>query len=129
MENCVNTCSFYCYGYENHYGSCCRIGDRSWIIGPIDDYEEFLRNISQKIGRAVAFHEVFYSYEEGKSLFPERVDWQRETVYPAFRVDTEREDKPCVLYNVSLRCCSVYDIRPQTCRNYFCAYLKESGKC
>jgi Fe-S-cluster containining protein len=99
--------------------------DRDYIMGAITDYEEFLQKLSDKLGRVVEFSEVFYSYEEGSKTFPHLKQWQNPEHFPAFKLDLEKKRKPCVMYNTATRSCSVYDIRPQTCRNYLCPFLKE----
>jgi Fe-S-cluster containining protein len=97
-------------------------------MGPALDWKEFLENISLKIGREIGFSEVFYTYEEGSKLFPDRPVWQNSDNFPAFRVDLNSPRKPCIFYNQSIRSCSVYEIRPETCRNYSCDYLKSMQK-
>ena len=69
------------------------------------------------------FEEIFYSFEEGSRLFPERSSWQNPNSYPALKIDIEKERKPCIFYNSTLRSCSIYDIRPQICRKYYCQFL------
>jgi len=123
MGNHCNICSFNCFGRENYDGSCCHIEDRNYVMGPIHDYEDFLEKISNKIGRKVEFKEMFYDFEEGSQKYPDRPIYQDPSVYPAFRVDEEKKRLPCVNYNSALRSCSVYDIRPQTCRDFFCDHL------
>jgi Fe-S-cluster containining protein len=123
MNNHGHLCSFKCFGKENYDGSCCHVEDRNWIMGPIEDYEKFLVNMSEKLGRTVGFEEVFHDFEEGSKLFPDKPVWQERFNYPAFKVDLEKERKPCVLYNSATRSCSVYEIRPETCRNYLCDFL------
>lgn len=125
MSNHGNICSTKCFGRENYDGSCCQIEDRDWIMGPIRDYEVFLDNLSSKLNRKIEFAEVFYDFEEGSKTFPERDVWQNPQNFPALRVDTEKSRKPCVFYNSTTKSCTVYDIRPETCRNYHCQYLKE----
>jgi Fe-S-cluster containining protein len=124
MANHCNICSFKCWGRDNHHASCCSIEDRNYIIGPILDYEKFLKDLSKKIGREVDFHEVFYNFETGSKAFPNKPIWQVEQSYPAFKVDLSRDEKYCINYNPHLRSCMVYDIRPETCRDYFCDYLE-----
>ncbi len=48
--NC-NICSNKCYGVEGYHGSCCSIEERNYIIGPHHDTEEFIKNLSEKLGR------------------------------------------------------------------------------
>lgn len=124
MANHCNICSFKCWGRDNHHASCCSLEDRNYILGPIADYEKFLLNLSKKIGRRVDFHEVFYNFETGSKAFPDKPVWQVEQSYPAFKVDFSKNEKYCINYNPHIRSCTVYDIRPETCQNYFCDYLE-----
>lgn len=124
-SNC-QICSFKCWGIDNYDGSCCTLENRDWIMGPSPDWKDFLINLSNRIGRKIDFSEVFYSYEEGSKLFPDRQMWQNPDNFPAFRVDLNSPRKPCIFYNQSIRSCTVYEIRPETCRNYSCDYLKQN---
>lgn len=110
-------CSKSCLGYEGNHGGCCTVGDRNFIMGRIEDYEEFL----QKVDRT--FSEVFMTYEEGSKLFPEKSVYQDPNNYPAFRLNFLDQGLPCIFYKNNK--CSVYDIRPRSCREYLCQYLKD----
>jgi len=123
MSKHANICSHNCYGRKDHDGSCCHLEDRDYIIGPHTDPEDFLERLSDRFSRKVKFEEVFYTFEEGSKLFPERSCWQSPNSFPALRVDIEKERKPCIFYNSTLRSCSIYDIRPQICRKYYCQFL------
>jgi len=125
MSSHCDTCSFKCYGIDGYDGSCCHVEGRDWIMGPINDWDVFLDDLSKKLGREVEFKEVFFNFEEGSKLFPDRSVWQLPGNFPAFKVDMEKIRKPCVMYNTATRSCSVYDIRPETCRNYYCDYLSK----
>ncbi len=119
------TCSRNCCGEEGHHGGCCTIGDREFILGEIDDAERFLADLSEKFGREVKFHEVFVTYETGRKIFPNKASWQNKENYPALKVvDDPDSDYPCIFYDVSNQRCSVYEIRPQTCRDYYCDHLR-----
>jgi len=93
-------------------------------MGPIKDSEKVLKNLSEKFGREIKFEEVFYDFEEGSKLFPTRPVWQKEGSYPAMKVDFSTNKKSCIFYNQTLKACSIYEIRPETCKNYFCDYLE-----
>jgi Fe-S-cluster containining protein len=123
MGNHCNICSFNCWGRKDYDGSCCHLEDRDFIIGRIDDWKEFLVRLSNKIGRTVEFKEVFYDFEEGSKKFPNKPSFQDPRNFPCFRVDEEKKRLPCVNYNSAIRACGVYDIRPNTCRDYFCDHL------
>lgn len=124
MGSDCQICSFKCYGIEGYDGSCCTLEGRDWIMGPCLDWENFLTDLSNKIGRKVEFSEVFYNYSEGSKLFPDKQVWQNPNNFPAFRVDLNSPRKPCIFYNQSIKSCMVYKIRPETCRNYSCSYLE-----
>jgi Fe-S-cluster containining protein len=122
-ENC-NICSNKCWGSPGYHGSCCSVEDRDYIIGPHHDTDEFISNLSKKFGREIEKEEVFIEYNEGKNLFPNKTSWQNEMSYPAFRVDLFNPKLPCIFYNTKIKACSIYDVRPETCRVYECDYLK-----
>lgn len=125
MGTHCDICSFKCWGREGYDGSCCHIEDRDFIIGPHDDSEQFLKRLSNKFDRKIEFQEVFYTFEEGSKLFPEKNSWQNPNSYPALKVDLEKTRKPCIFYNSTLKTCSVYEIRPNTCRTYHCEFLSQ----
>jgi Fe-S-cluster containining protein len=125
-ENC-NICSNKCWGSPGYHGSCCSVEDRDYIIGPHHDTDEFILNLSKKFGREIEKEEVFIEYNEGKNLFPNKNSWQNETSYPAFRVDLFNPKLPCIFYNTKIKACSIYDVRPKTCREYECDYLKNNS--
>src|SRR5688572_8089323 len=70
------TCGQRCMGQPGNRGGCCTLGDRDFIIGPMPDVDEFLARLAAKLGRPVAWAEVFIDYEEGRALFPGRSCWQ-----------------------------------------------------
>ena len=126
MGTDCNICSNNCYGRKNYHGSCCSLEDRDYIIGPHPDTEEFIKNLSSKLGREIYKENIFIGYEEGKKLFPYKTSWQNPNSYPAFRVDFFNPKLPCIFYNTKIKACSIYDIRPQTCREYECEYLSNN---
>jgi len=123
--NC-NICSNNCFGRDGYHGSCCSIEDRDYIIGPHYDTDEFIKNLSSKLGREIYEEDVFINYEEGSKLFPSKSTWQNPSSYPAFRVDFFNPKLPCIFYNTKLKFCTIYDVRPQTCREYECEYLAKN---
>jgi Fe-S-cluster containining protein len=126
MGTDCNICSDKCYGRIGYHGSCCSLEDRDYIIGPHPDTEDFIKNLSSKLGREIYEEDIFIGYEEGKKLFPYKTSWQNRDSYPAFRVDFFNPKLPCIFYNTKIKACSIYDIRPQTCREYECEYLSNN---
>ena len=114
-------CRTKCEGVEGAHGNCCSVQGGNWILGSIDDADEFLENLSHKFGYDINFSDVFYTYEEGKKIFPQGEDWQETGCYPALRFS---EDQTCIFYSTEIKSCMVYDIRPKTCKKYLCGYLK-----
>lgn len=118
-------CSKKCWGVDNYDGSCCCVENRDFIIGTHLDTDDFIENLSLKLNRDFKKEEIFIEYEEGKNIFPDKSNWQNPKCYPALRIELENIRKNCIFYNNTLKFCSVYDIRPETCQNYKCDYLKK----
>jgi Fe-S-cluster containining protein len=126
MPTPCQVCSHTCFGSKGYHGGCCTLEERDFIIGPHKDAEQFVQRVSERMGSEVKYEEVFVDYEEGRKMFPNRESWQNEKSYPALRVDTSHPRKPCIFYHNDFRICTVYDIRPQTCKDYACDYLKQN---
>ena len=119
-------CSSKCMGSDGNKGGCCTIGDRDYIIGPIADADAFIERLSRASGKPISRSDVMIEYAEGSALFPERPIWQKENSYPALRILLDEPRKPCRFYNFDAGQCTVYDIRPDTCRKYQCDYLRNA---
>jgi Fe-S-cluster containining protein len=118
-------CSKNCFGFENNHASCCSIEDRDFIIGPITDADRFLVSLRERFNDDdIQFQDVFITYEEGQK-FSEKSTWQNPNNYPCLRINTETSRKYCIFYNPFVKACSVYSIRPSTCVNYRCDFLKK----
>jgi Fe-S-cluster containining protein len=122
MGTDCNVCSNKCWGIEGYDGSCCTVEDRDWIMGANDDAHEFIEKLSEKLGEKVNYNDIFIEYEEGKKLFPDKPSWQLESSYPAFRLKLDHKKLPCIFYDTDEKQCTVYDIRPETCRDFECNY-------
>jgi len=112
----MNHCCEKCLGFEGNHGGCCQLDDRDFILGPVSDPSAFLQRVQNK--------DVFIDYDEGSKMFPERSLYQNPSHYPSLRVDTKHSRKPCIFYNSTLKCCGVYEIRPDMCKIFSCDYLK-----
>jgi Fe-S-cluster containining protein len=126
MTTPCQVCSHKCLGYNGYHGGCCTIEDRDFIIGPHRDTEQFLVRLFNRMGSEIKHEDVFIDYEEGREMFPDKECWQRPTAYPALRVDMSHPRKPCVFYNNDFHICTIYDIRPDVCKNFACDYLKQN---
>ena len=119
----LHTCLRKCTGYDGLAAGCCTLGTRDYIIGPIPDTAALLERLSKLKGRDVPYDEVFIDYEEGRALFPEKSEWQREACFPAIRVNTDDEELPCIFLSDD-NLCSIHTIRSLTCSRYTCDHLK-----
>lgn len=117
------TCTRKCFGEKGNMAGCCAIGNRDFIIGPITDPQQFLRRL-ENAGHKYSFDQVFIKYEEGKKLFPKLSNWQNPKHYPALRVKNEGRF-PCRFLSEQGHC-TVYQIRPEICRDYQCDHLKRA---
>ena len=126
-EDC-NICSNHCFGIEGHDGSCCVLENRDYIIGPHHDSNQFIKRLSERFGREIKHQDVFVGYAEGSKMFPNKSTWQNPENFPALRVDLDNPRLPCTFYNTKVKACTVHSIRPNTCINYECDYLKEQTK-
>ena len=122
----MNHCQNKCYGISDYGGACCMISTRDCIIGPISDTEETLERVRKLFpGVEMDWDDLFISFDEGSKMFPEKENWQNPENYPCMRVNTNSINKPCIFFNEFLRCCQIYDARPQTCSSYKCDYLRQ----
>ena len=120
----MNHCRENCLGHAGNHGGCCQVDDRDYIIGPINDSEQFLERLRKKFpGIDIQWRDLFLTWEEGSKLFPNKPVYQDPKHYPALRLDMAHKRLPCIFYNSTLKCCSVYEIRPDTCKKFFCPYL------
>lgn len=121
-----NTCSNNCFGHAGNHGGCCTMANRNYIIGPILDHLQFLFRLNSTTGKNYKWKDVFIDYEEGRKMFPDRSHWQEKQNFPALRVDMDNTSLPCNFYDLAKRECSVYNIRPTTCKKFFCSFLQET---
>ena len=121
------TCQRNCCGIAEQSGICCTLGEKDWILGPIEDTEAVLERLEKRYGRPVSFAEVFIEYEEGRLLFPDKSSWQNAAHYPAMRVVADAK----ALYSCAFLkngMCSIHEIKPKLCASFVCEYVQELVK-
>lgn len=119
----MNHCQKKCLGYDNNHGGCCTVSNRNFIIGPVGNSKEFIEKLKKRIpGVDISFDDVFIEYEEGRRMFPDKPVWQNPNNYPCLRLN-QTKLASCIFYNEAIKCCSIYEDRPEMCRNYMCDYL------
>ena len=112
-------CSTNCWGQKGYDGSCCTIENRDYIIGSIDEESQKRLLMNNK---HLSWNDMFITYEEGRKMYPNKPILQDKTWYPAMRLQND-ERNSCIFYKN--KSCSVYDIRPTVCKEFFCDHLKE----
>ncbi|CAN5232400.1 hypothetical protein BH11CYA1_BH11CYA1_35780 [soil metagenome] len=121
------TCQRNCCGVSEQAGICCTLGEKDWILGPIEDTSEVLKRLEERFSRPVSFAEVFVEYEEGRLLFPDKSSWQNPAHYPAMRVVPDRKAVySCAFLKNGL--CSIHDIKPKLCASFLCEYVQQLVK-
>lgn len=119
----MNHCQKKCLGYDGNHGGCCTVGNRDFILGPVLDAESFIEKLKKRFpGVDISFDDIFIKYEEGSKMFPDKKYWQNPQSYPCFRL-SQNKIKSCIFYNESIKCCSIYEDRPDMCRSFMCDYL------
>ena len=119
----THCCLRNCMGHRGRAAGCCTLGGRDYIIGPIPDAAALLERLSERMGRTVAYEEVFVDFEEGAALFPERPVWQEPRNYPAIRTRADDPARPCI-FLADDNLCAIHAVRSVTCRNYACDHVK-----
>ena len=121
----MNHCQKKCMGHDGNHGGCCTVSTRDFIIGPIPDHQEVLVKVQNQFpGVDITWDDLFIAFDEGKQMYPDKLNWQKPTNYPCMRVDTQNESIPCIFYNLHLKCCEIYNSKSITCSSYKCDYLK-----
>ena len=116
-------CSTLCQGKNKYHGDCCHIEGKDFILGFIYDKDDFIKRLEKLRGEKINEEDIFFTYEEGSKLFPDKPSWQLPFAYPALKVNLDHPNKPCIFYDNENKCCSIHSIRPGMCRNYNCEYL------
>jgi Fe-S-cluster containining protein len=117
-------CSTECVGKKNYDGGCCKLEDRDYIIGPVNEASQ-IRLLAAN--RDKTWNDLFIDYSEGRGMFPikEKPTWQDKNSYPTMRV-RDNHTRNCIFY--INKACTVYDIRPDHCVEFVCDHLAEKIK-
>ena len=114
-----------------HSSECCE----GWPIGPITDHKEFLERLSDLKGETVKFSDVFITVEEGKKFSHNknldkvaRSGYQNSINFPAIKPKENTPMLECMFLDKKGVGCTIYEIRPNVCRNYSCPALKKLKK-
>lgn len=136
-EVALETCLGNCCGNEGVKGGCCQLDpyDLEHVLGPIDkdknehwieDTVKWFRNRGIMYSR----QDLVIDYEEGKlmgdTLFKETGNnniFQQREAYPFLRFQVLGPRFACKFMNPLTYKCTIYAIRPNMCRKYYCQYI------
>jgi Fe-S-cluster containining protein len=136
-EVALETCLGNCCGHEGVKGGCCQLDpyDLEHVLGPIDkdknehwieDTVKWFRNRGIMYSR----QDLVIDYEEGKlmgdTLFKETGNnniFQQKDAYPFLRFQVIGPRFACKFMNPLTYKCTIYNIRPNMCRKYYCQYI------
>lgn len=127
------TCLGNCCGVEGLAAGCCQLDpdDLEHVLGPVD--EEWIKSTIKwfkKKGINVTRHDIVVDYEEGKLLgqtfFNDHAVFKSPDSYPFLRIQASGMRFACKFLNVHTGMCTIYEQRPNMCRDYLCQYIKKS---
>ena len=88
------------------------------------DARDFVKRLNAKLKTKFTYDEIFIDFKEGSRLFPDRKAWQNPEHYPAMRLDM-RDGRLHCRFLTNKDECGVHDVRPETCRKYYCEHLRK----
>ncbi len=125
-----HTCLSNCNGHVGLQSSCCKLdpNDLEHVLGPISEQwiERTLKWFNKK-GLPYTRHDIVIDFEEGKllgeALFNDHPVFAKEDTYPILRIQTNGQRYACKFLNINNGKCTIYPIRPEMCKNYYCQYI------
>lgn len=127
------TCLGNCCGVKDLKAGCCQLDpdDIEHVLGPVDEdwirrTIKWFRNKNINVTRA----DLVIDYEEGKLIgeahFHGHAVFKEPASYPILRIQASGIRFACKFLNVENGMCTIYEQRPDMCRNYLCEYVKKS---
>jgi Fe-S-cluster containining protein len=125
------TCLSRCCGVDGLKAGCCKLdpNDIEHVLGPLtEDYIQKLVKWFQKKGINFKRQDIVIDFEEGKiigrNFFNGHPVFEDPKSYPFFRFEVDGPRFSCKFLNNHSGMCSIYEMRPDMCRNYYCSYVK-----
>lgn len=133
-EKAYETCLGNCCGVAGLKSACCSLDteDLEHILGPIpeDWIKEAIRYMAKKTGLKYTRHDFVIDFEEGKRVgqkfFNNHPVFLSKDSYPMLRIKVNGIRFSCNFLNVQTGMCTIYPIRPEMCKDYYCQYIKKS---
>jgi Fe-S-cluster containining protein len=125
------TCLGNCCGVPGLKSGCCHLDpdDIEHVLGPLD--EEWIKDIIQwlrKQGIMAGRNDIVIDFEEGKLIgekfFNGHQVFQSKGSYPMMRFQVTGPRFACKFLNNASGKCTIYEKRPNMCRDYYCQYIQ-----
>lgn len=130
-EEAKKTCVGNCCGVSDLKAGCCQLDpdDIEHVLGPVD--EDWIRKTIKwfkKKGINYTRQDLVIDFEEGRltgqAHFNNHPVFQQKDSYPILRIQASGIRFACKFLNVSNGMCTIYEQRPNMCRDYYCEYVK-----
>jgi len=134
-EVAKKTCLGNCCGVKDLRAGCCQLdvdeGDMEHVLGPVDeDWIKKTIHWMKKKGLNVTRHDLVIDYDEGKLIgqqfFHDHEVFKQKDTYPILRIQANGKRFACKFLNVHNGMCTIYEQRPNMCRDYLCEYVKSN---
>lgn len=126
------TCLGNCSGVEGLKSGCCKLNpdDIEHVLGPCDEkwIKQIKEDLFKKFGVRYSREDIVIDYEEGKKIgekhFNNHAVFKNKDAYPILRMQMAGTNFACKFLNLLSGKCSIYELRPEFCRGYYCNYIK-----
>jgi len=126
------TCLGNCSGVEGLKSGCCKLNpdDIEHVLGPCDEkwIKTTKEDLYKKFGVRYSREDIVIDYEEGKKIgekyFNNHPVFKNRDAYPILRMQLAGTNFACKFLNLLSGKCSIYELRPEFCRGYYCNYIK-----
>jgi len=130
-ELAQETCGSNCCGYEGLAAACCQLNPENLehVLGAItkEDISRILKQLKKSIP-SIEKSDIVIEKEEGmligRTFFNGHDIFNQENSYPMLRFQIYQNRFVCKFLNPKTKQCSIYSVRPEMCKNYFCRYVK-----
>ena len=128
----TETCLGNCCGIKGMKAACCHLNPETLehVLGPIDEkwIKSFIQSVHSTNGMTLTRADVVVDFEEGqvmgRELFNDHPVFQDPKAYPFLRMQVYGPRYACKFLNPQTNKCTIYHLRPQMCRGYYCGYVK-----
>lgn len=132
-EIAAKSCLGNCCGYEGLSAGCCQLDleDLEHVLGYVEesDIERLLKHL-KKSTPGIKREDVVIDMEEGillgKQFFNDHPVFKDKDSYPMLRLQLFGSRFVCKFLSLETFKCTVYNHRPDMCREYHCEWLKSS---